>query len=292
MVEPANGPEILTQQLEATKALQVAGSWQAAIESYTSLEQQFGKDTRILNGRGVCWRMLRNPASAIADFTQARDLARAQHSLDENLIAAVGLIDAYRTANRDPKFNPWPDVQPENLQARLYQEAQVYMVTAYAIMDRMPESSLAKVNAFTNFGLLHNDMGNLPQALNVYTQAESIARELVVADPQNIDFQNRLARTLTVKGVTQENLGQLDDALVSQKEALYLYKKLGDLRGVGNSTISMGDVLAKQDNTDAAKVLYEQAKTGATKGSEIIDPDIYDLAVERLAKLQTPPTQS
>lgn len=291
MVRPDNTPEktpnILTEQFMKAQALQVAGKWQDSVDTYTKLEEEFGADARIFNGRGVAWRMLRNPAAAIADFTQARKLAQA-----EELTAVVGLIDAYRTANRDPNFNPWSDVQPENLQARLLQEAQVYMTEAEAILEKMPEPSLAKVNALTNFGLLHNDMGNLPQALDAYTQAEDIVRKLVAADPQNIDFQNRLARALTVKGITQEGSGLLEEAVASQEESLEIYKNLGDLRGLGNARLSLGDLFVKQGDIEAAKELYKQAKAGVEKDDEVIDPDIHHLTVERLAKLQTPPTSN
>lgn len=295
MTQPDNTPEragdLLTEQLRGAQALQVAGRWQESADAYTQLEQLLGADTRIFNGRGVAWRMLRNPAAAIFDFTLARDLAKAQGNQEEQLTAEVGLIDAWRVANRDPNFNPWTDVQPENLQARFYQEAQAHMTAAQFLMDKMPKPSLAKVNAFTNFGLLHENMGNFPQSLEAYNQAKSIIRALAKADPQNIDFQNRLARTLTVKGVTQERLGLLKDAVASQEKSLNIYESLGDLRGLGNVRVSLGDVLRKLNKPQEARNYYEQAQQGATGEGSIADPEIYDLAVQRLSQLQTPPTQ-
>lgn len=296
MTQPDNAPEkapdILTEQLRGAQALQVAGRWQESADAYTQSEQQLGADTRIFNGRGVAWRMLRNPAAAIADFTQARDLAQNQGNQEEQLTAEVGLIDAWRVANRNPNFNPWTDVQPEDLQARFYQEAQAHMAAAQSLMDNMPKPSLAKVNAYTNFGLLHENMGNFPQSLEAYNQAESIIRALAEANPQSIDFQNRLARTLTVKGVTQERLGFLKDAAASQKESLGIYETLGDFRGLGNARISLGDVLRKLNDPQDAESYYEQAQQGAIREGNIADPEIYDLAAQRLTNLQNPSTQS
>lgn len=284
-------PNLLTEQLKEAQSLQVAGRWQESSDAYTQLEQSLGADTRIFNGRGVAWRMLRNPAAAIADFTQAKDLAQNQGNQEEQLTAEVGLIDAWRVANRNPNFNPWTDVQPENLQARFYQEAQTHMAAAQSLMDNMPRPSLAKVNAYTNFGLLHENMGNFPQSLETYNQAESIIRALAETDPKNIDFQNRLARTLTVKGVTQERLGFLEDAVASQKESLGIYETLGDFRGLGNAKISLGDILRKLNDPQEAKSYYEQAQQGAIREGNIADTEIHDLATEQISQLQ-PPTQS
>ena len=80
--------------------------------------------------------------------------------------------------------------------------------------------------------------------------------------------------------------------MTAQRESLEIYEKLGDLRGLGNARLSLGDLLVKQGEIEAAKELYEQAKTDTEKDGKVIDPDIYRLAVERLTKLQIPPIQS
>lgn len=210
---------------------------------------------------------------------------------EEQLTAEVGLIDAWRVANRNPNFNPWTDVQPENLQARFYQEAQAHMAAAQSLMDNMPKPSLAKVNAYTNFGLLHENMGNFPQSLEAYNQAEGIIRALAEADPQNIDYQNRLARTLHTKGITEERLGNFAEAEALQRETLEIYIPLGDLRGIGNAKISLGDALKNLNSPDDAQSYYQQAQQGAIREGNIADPEIYDLATERISQLQ-PSTQT
>lgn len=90
----------------------------------------------------------------------------------------------------------------------------------------------------------------------------------------------------------QEGLGLLEEAAASQRESLENYERLGDLRGLGNARLSLGDVLTKLNNPQEARSCYQQAQGGAMKEGNIVDPEIYDPATERLLKLQTPPTQS
>lgn len=287
--EISRTPDILTEQLKSAQSLQVTGRWQESVDAYTSLLEQFGANAHILNGRGVPLRMLKHAALAIADFTRAKELAKTSGDQEQELTAIVGLIDAFRTGNRDLNFNPWPDVQPADLQQRLYQQAESYVVEAETLITQMPaRESIAKINAFTNFGLLYDNMENPQKALESYAKAETIARQLIGTDPANIDFQNRLARTLTNKGVAEEKTGFSEEAWISQFEALTIYLRLGDLRGVGNSMISLGDVMNMLRNPNVARYLYEQAREGSKKGGEIVDPDIHNLAISRLTQLQLP----
>ena len=220
-------------------------------------------------------------------------MAQKANDPKTELIAVTGLMDAWRTANRCQDF-PYPRYLKEHEEiSYLHTISASYIPDVKSLLAQITSPCLEQVEAWTNgIGLLHNDMGNLQEALNDYGQAETIVKQLLETGPQNIDFKNRLARTLTTKGETQEGLEDLDGALASLSESLDLQIELGDLRGIGNAKVSKGRVLGKMGNINIAKVLLLQAQSAAMKDGKIIDTEVYDNTVKELAKLQNLPTQS
>lgn len=270
---------ILGEQLNMAQNFQVTGKWIEAEAVLTNFLELIGKtEVDALNQRGLVNRMLLRYADAEDDFLSAMGLALDRGNQEAELTAVVGLIDIYRTGDRDPNF--------DRGQEQNFSQAQSYMREAEVLMTRMSqEASMAKVNAFINFGLLHDNMGEPQRALVSYGQAETAIRNLLENNSGNSDFQNRLARTLTNKGVAQERVGDLVGAQSSQTEALDIYLRLRDLRGIGNAKISLGDVLNKMGKQEEARVLYEQAKEDAKRETQIVDQPIFDLASSRLKQM-------
>lgn len=294
MVEPARKPDILTQRLEAAKSLQVAGgneNWDASIAAYEATIEEFGINTGSLNGMGVPLRMRKRHPEAIQAFTLARGLAQKANDQEAELTAVTGLMDAWRTADRCAVF-PYPQyITEDKRKSYLHTISASFIPDTKSLMAQITSPSLAQVEAWTNgIGLIYNDMGNLQEALQAYGQAEEIARQLLETNPQNIDFKNRLARTLTTKGEAQEGLGDLNSALDSLSESLDLQIQLGDLRGIGNAKVSKGRVLRKMGNLDDARDLLKQAQSGAMKDVKINDQEVYDNAVKELEKFKNIPS--
>lgn len=222
---------------------------------------EFGLHPRTLNGRGVPLRLLNQHTGALADFTQARSLSVEVRDQNQELTAVVGLIDVYRTGDRSLSFDP----------GRNFHQAESHMAEAMDLMIKMPGASLAKVHAYTNFGLLYNDMGNLDRALSAYSEAEYIARELATREPNNPEFQNRLART-------------------SQDEALPIFKGLGDTRNVSNVLSSEGDLSEIEGDLEAARKYWEEALEICQQTGDQYFIDV--MMTPRFALLQTPPAQA
>lgn len=286
MVDRLDPHEQLTKGLEKAGILENQNKHQEAIEAYTALEREYGEDPRIYNGRGICFRMLKDPAAAIADFTHAQELAIIFHNKEEELNAKVGLIDAWRTADRNPNFNPWQDIQPQDSRVEFFKRAQNFMVEAKVLMGTMPESSLATIHAYTNFGLLHHDMGDLQTASVDYTKATHLARHLVAKDPNNPVYVDRLARALTTQGVNQLELGDISGARASQDEALAIYIASGNERGFGNAGIGMGDVLLGQNQFKSSGDYYLKVLNRAAPREDYAgDEDICKVATQRLENL-------
>lgn len=278
--------ENLEQKLAAAEALQVGGGtekWNNSANSYEAIIAEYGPTPAVLNGLGVPLRMLNRHPEAIATFTYARALALQTKDLEQAVLADAGLIDAWRTANRCPDFLYPSYVMPENRRAYLHTIAASFIPETDVLMAYISGPSLPKVEAFTQRGLLANDMGNLQDALESYNVAISRARVLVKSDPNNAKFQNRLARTLTVMGVSLQTVENLDEALKCQKESYSIYRQWSpDLRGVGNSGTGVADIFVAKGDYDAARQLYKELLSETEK-----DPETHQMIAERLAKLPT-----
>lgn len=276
-------PEILNQKLAAAEAFQVAGgieNWDKSIAAYEVIIAGYGPIADALNGLGVPLRMRNRQPEAIATFTYARALALREGDLAGQLTAVNGLIDAWRTGSRCPDF-PYPHYVPlENRLAYLHTVAGSFIPETDVLMAYMPNPNLAEVEAYNQRGLLYNDMGDPKRALESYTIAASRARALVATGTTNVKFQNRLARTLTIMGVSLLRVGDVDKALANQQESLTIYLQVDDMRGIGNAGASAMDALGEKQDYASARKLAEDLLPKVEK-----DPEAQRMLSERLAKL-------
>ncbi|MDO8573454.1 MAG: tetratricopeptide repeat protein [Candidatus Daviesbacteria bacterium] len=277
MVEYPKRPEIFNQRLEAARALQVAGgseNWNRAVSTCENLLDEFGLDPRVLNVMGVPLRMLNRQYEAIQAFSLA---AAKTDDWEVRLTAISGLIDAWRTAGRDKTFPVPQYVKETEKTAYLHTSALFFIPIAESVMtDAMSNlginSNLAYVEAYTQFGLLYNDMGMSPEALDAYTTAEDNARKLVTTDTDNGRYQNRLARVLHVKGVTQQTMGMIREARASQDEALPIFRKQGDMQNLCNVLASEGDLSEIESQLDTARTYWEEGLAIARTGNRLYIP--------------------
>lgn len=293
MVEGPRRTELFNERLETAKALQVAGgpdNWSQSVRTCGDLLDEFGLNPNILNVMGVPLRMLNRQSESITAFSLAAALSQSTGDWEQRLIAVSGLIDAWRTAGREITF-PYPKYVKEGERVvYLHKMASFYIPVVESIIADVKkktgvDSSLAHVEAYTQIGLLYNDMGKLPEALNAYSTAENNARKLVTIDPNNDTFQNRLARALHVKGVTQQKLGMIREARASQDEALPIFEKLDDTQNLCNVLASSGDLSEIEKQPDDARRHWERGlQVAQTRNASYVEA-----FEQRLARLQKSP---
>ncbi len=236
-----------------------------------------------LHQRGVSYRMRNEYEEAEADFGLALDLSTVFDDRERELTALGDLIDIYRTWDRKHGGG----------QKRLG-DARMVRDQGSVFIDTLPTPSMAKVNFYINAALLSLDEGNNLQALNYIGDGESEVGMLVQKNvAQTTDGQisdpyllNRLARVYNISGVIQCALGESEVAITYQKSAYFHYVVMGDVRGIGNTAIAIGDLLDEGGDKPRASDWYEVALNNAVIGEKIIDQTIHDLAIGRLAQLE------
>lgn len=284
-VKPPENLEVLRTQARAFSA---AGKWDDVISLRSEILEASPEDVESLNERGRSYRCMRKQHMALGDFQTAITCARTARDQEGELIGVIGLVDAWRTAHRDPEF-PYPKgITTEGERKEFgYREAVSYADQARALIAQMPKGFTdAKGHAYNNFGLLFVEVKDYNKALLAYTDAETGIRELLGNNPQDLSLQERLARAVHLKGIALENLGQLTEAEIAQRESLEMSVKLGHVKDTGNAANGLSDVLVKLGRIDEAQSCTKQARNVSEKNGEIIDTEIHADAERRLAEIQ------
>lgn len=282
--EQISGP--INAAVVAGRQLTVRGDWSGAVDKLTPniLETQGGL-IDLLNVRGLAHRMNAVPGNyteAEADFAQARLLAQQTGDLGGELTAVAGLIDLARTGEWATGDYPRGKDLPQ---------AQALKGEAEDILSRMPEGwSNEKVSVYVHFGSLERELGNHEQAVVAYDQSAVGSRELLTQNPEDTIIRNSLARMLHLKGLSQLELGQYDEAIDAQIEARESYLQLNDLRGVVNTEVTLGRVYARTGNMAQSVQWYERAigdtqRVGEDGEVVVLDSQMHKIATNELAAL-------
>jgi tetratricopeptide (TPR) repeat protein len=209
----------------------------------------------------------RNYAEAEKLFRSVKEIAAENDDLARALDATLGLLDLARTGMRDEVNEYQPEGVGERTEQNFLELALTFKEQAKELMTRINDEYLESLNpedhikaqlmiakAYTQFALIEkgfagiadkekneNEKTNyLKAALEYDNQAVEVLEELNKAHPNNPEIENRLARALTTRGVTSEDLGDLAEAVEDQEKslAIYLEAEREDIRGVGNACIS------------------------------------------------------
>lgn len=271
-----NSLDLVTETIvsEGT-ALEVGGNWGGSEALFTdAINKSESGLIQFYNKRGLTFRMRGNFEAADQDFTQALKLSRRTRNIDGEFNSLSGLMDSARKSKRIAL-------------------AVDYEEYAKQVLSITPEDHpcIGKVNILTNFGLLEHDTGEDDLALESYGAAERVCRQLIMQDPTDIDFQNRLARIFTVRPEAYKALNKYEEAYNDQIIALDLNTKLGEVRGLGNSTYSLGEIAEKINKPDSAKEWYKKTLEASQKivdgKTEVIDPEINKMADDALLRLSS-----
>lgn len=272
--------EVVDSTISKGRQLQVTFGLPQAETHFTDLLREVHlAEISILNERGLIYRMQNHYTQAREDFSDAFLLSRRIEDLDGELMALGGLIDLARTGDRDPQYEGG-----KNLAEAVYWKNKLCLS---AIPENPPR--LSRVAALIQCGLLEHALTEDTQALESYNQAERECRKLIMQYPDDPNIKNRLMRIFTVRGVVYMALDRFGEATVDQKEALIHYTELGDVRGQGNTTISLAQLAEKINDPAVARTWYQKA-LGISQREEngsikVIDKDINDMAIKGLAKI-------
>ncbi len=127
---------------------------------------------------------------------------------------------------------------------------------------------LSQAKAYLKLGHLYGDLGEVTKALANYQQAEAIGRRLAAQDPDDMDNQHVLARTLGNQGNLHKAIGQLDEAEQRLREARSLFETMATRPGAdwkhrqdwAVTHINLADVLARAKKTSEAEDLLRKAQ--------------------------------
>ncbi|GEM_PF-5346453 len=271
----------ISDAISEGRDLQVKAGWDQAATYFTTLlgELHMG-EVAVLNERGFAYRMLGDYDAAEADFIQARQIAQSTEDSEGELVAITGLIDLARTGEWAKKYVRGKDMA----------QAQVWRTEAEKVLSTMPaDATIGKVNAYIQFGLLEHELSNDKQAVQTYEKAEEEINLLLTGHPDDSSFRNRLTRILTLKGNAQHALGQYDDAIATENEALKVYNQLGDVRGIVNAALSLARIYRDKGDIKLAIDWYDKTMKASQRqeGDQVvvIDPLMHEVAKKELTEL-------
>ena len=118
---------------------------------------------------------------------------------------------------------------------------------------RQEHNNLGIANTLKSRAVLLSLTGQFPQALDLYTQAESLFRQ----EHSNLGIAN----TLLGRAVLLTRTGQLPQALVFYPQAESLYRQEQDALGLANTLRSRADLLSRTGQLSKALDLYTQAES-------------------------------
>lgn len=268
----------ISQQIALGRQMQVSGDCSGANDFFTALIET-SKNLQIdaYVERGIARRMMplpnRDYTGAYSDFAKALEMARIKKDPGRELEALCGIIDLFRTGDRDPKFGIGKD---RNLASNSADDAK-------HVLEQGAPDDIHKVNIFIQLGLLETEYRSYGEALGLYKKAEELVRILLRADSGNVDLRNRLMRVLTVLSVSYINLGRREEAVASMEEAYDGYATLKDIRGMGNNAMGLGNLHKKEGRLTAAKRWFHRAYVTASDASDL---EISEMAAEALKSLE------
>lgn len=114
---------------------------------------------------------------------------------------------------------------------------------------------------YSNMGILLDEQGDYPGALEYYTRALEIDRRIGSATLE-------IAATINNIGTVHEILENPELALKHYAESLKLRESVGDERGMATSLTNIGSALNSQGKTDEARQAFHQAMTIRRKSGE------------------------
>lgn len=287
-IERGRKPDFLNQHLESLRLKSATSDWLGTIAEATAvLELTDGKHPEALNHRGKGWRCIKMQSLAVLDFQTAIRQARKSGDLEQEVMAAANLVDAWRTANRDQNF-PYSQKYQIQTDKRRYglQQANRWARKTQLLIKHMPHFTEAKAHALNMMGLLfiEPEIQNFQKALAIYNLTEKSLRDLQIDDPSSYSLKERLARTIHLKGLALEQLGKLPEAEAAQRESLGMSVGMNHVRNIGNAANGLGDVLMKQGYPDKAHHYFKIAYKISEKDGKVIDQEIHDDASRRLTQ--------
>lgn len=268
-----------TELFNDAQALDIEGKWSNAIDvlgyllAIPDLTPIF--HASVLCERGLSYRMIQEPSrmykQAEIDFKGARQLAQKNNDWQNEAIAQVGLIDLLRTGDRDPKYGKdltIADSYKQNLQV---------LLTSHS-----DEKCIASVKGYQQCGLMAVEYSRWSEAESFYVQSLEDIATILQTNPDDPQILNLKARSLLLLSQPYDEQGQDNKALDCLNQALDIYEKLGDVRGVGNAAMSFGEQYRQKGNLDTAKLFYKRA-LGVSLDK---DREIYQSAQAALSGLE------
>ena len=164
--------------------------------------------------------------------------------------------------------------------------------------DLTDESLQQRAQALVKIGNVRMDQGHLPEALESYRAAETLASRLAAAAPSDVDRQLKYANILTYIGTTHWYQGELAQAQASFEAAQAVLRRTRPL-APGNPVLlfqlstldnNVGHVLEGRGRLDEARTHY-QDMLGSARDLVTLEPDNHKwpaqlgLAHNNLAKM-------
>lgn len=215
--------------------------------------------------RGLAYRLIQTPqreyARAEIDFKEALELTDKQNDVSGELTALSGLMDLYRTGNRDECFE-------KQIPKALEIETDIKEILSL----HPKEHSLGQAQAYENLGLLEleNWKGHEPnykQSLIYYEKALETIERLDTDDNQVL---NRKARILSIIGIPLNKLKKYEEGKNYLEEALEVNIQLGNIRGKENALRALARLHYNSGDPEKAKAYLNHALRIAKKHKDNI----------------------
>lgn len=204
--------------------------------------------------RGLAYRLIQTPqreyTRAEIDFKEALELTDKQNDVSGELTALSGLMDLYRTGNRDECFE-------KQIPKALEIETDIKEILSL----HPKEHSLGQAQAYENLGLLEleNWKGHEPnykQSLIYYEKALETIERLDTDDNQVL---NRKARILSIIGIPLNKLKKYEEGISYLEEALKVNIQLGNIRGKENALRALARLHYNSGDLEKAKAYLNHA---------------------------------